>query len=37
MLLQRTPAPVLRVLDQLENMNIRMVEEYGLPLSENIA
>jgi saccharopine dehydrogenase-like NADP-dependent oxidoreductase len=24
------------VLDQLENMNIRMVEEYGLPLSENI-
>jgi hypothetical protein len=25
------------VLDQLESMNIRMVEEYGLPLSENIA
>ena len=24
------------VLDQLENMNIKMVEEYGLPLSENI-
>jgi saccharopine dehydrogenase-like NADP-dependent oxidoreductase len=25
------------VLDQLEHMNIRMVEEYGLPLSENIS
>jgi saccharopine dehydrogenase-like NADP-dependent oxidoreductase len=25
------------VLDHLEQMNIRMVEEYGLPLSENIA
>jgi len=25
------------VLDQLENMNIRMVEEYGLPLTENIS
>lgn len=25
------------VLDQLESMNIRMVEEYGLPLTENIA
>jgi saccharopine dehydrogenase-like NADP-dependent oxidoreductase len=25
------------VLDQLESMNIRMTEEYGLPLSENIA
>ena len=25
------------VLDQLENMNIRMVEEYGLPQSENIS
>jgi hypothetical protein len=24
------------VLDQLETMNIRMVEEYGLPLTENI-
>jgi len=24
------------VLDQLETMNIKMVEEYGLPLSENI-
>jgi saccharopine dehydrogenase-like NADP-dependent oxidoreductase len=24
------------ILDQLEHMNIRMVEEYGLPLSENI-
>jgi hypothetical protein len=24
------------ILDQLEKMNIRMVEEYGLPLSENI-
>jgi len=25
------------ILDQLETMNIRMVEEYGLPLSENIS
>jgi saccharopine dehydrogenase-like NADP-dependent oxidoreductase len=25
------------VLDQLEHLNIRMVEEYGLPLNENIA
>jgi saccharopine dehydrogenase-like NADP-dependent oxidoreductase len=25
------------VLDQLEHMNIRMVEEYGLPLNENIS
>jgi len=25
------------VLEQLESMNIKMVEEYGLPLSENIA
>ncbi|MCX6243396.1 MAG: saccharopine dehydrogenase NADP-binding domain-containing protein [Bacteroidetes bacterium] len=25
------------VLDRLEHMNIRMVEEYGLPLSENIS
>jgi saccharopine dehydrogenase (NADP+, L-glutamate forming) len=24
------------ILDQLETMNIRMIEEYGLPLSENI-
>jgi len=24
------------VLDQLETMGIRMVEEYGLPLTENI-
>lgn len=24
------------ILDELEKMNIRMVEEYGLPLSENI-
>jgi saccharopine dehydrogenase (NADP+, L-glutamate forming) len=25
------------ILDQLETMNIKMVEEYGLPMSENIA
>jgi saccharopine dehydrogenase-like NADP-dependent oxidoreductase len=24
------------ILDRLEDMNIRMVEQYGLPLSENI-
>jgi hypothetical protein len=25
------------ILDQLETMNIRMVEEYGLPVSEKIS
>jgi len=30
------PAIYSPILDQLENMNIRMVEEYGLPVSERI-
>jgi saccharopine dehydrogenase (NADP+, L-glutamate forming) len=30
------PELYIPILDELEKMNIRMVEEYGLPLSENI-